>query len=144
MLDSAQAEAAEITEQPTSVHVSWQSTNGERVERVFDNQQLDALRGEEYAQRDASAAPPSGGHGELLRTLGQSLDQQGISLERIVELADGYRVTGTVGERYISQWYGPDVLRSASERRRSQRNAPAPVPRAIDPGHLSRRPGRRP
>jgi hypothetical protein len=144
MLDSVQARAAEITEQATSLHVSWQSAGGERVERVFNSEQLDVLRGEEHALRDASASPPFGGHGELLRTLGQSLDQQGISLERVVELADGYRVTGTVGARYISQWYGPDVLHGASERRRSLRNAPIPVPRAVDPGHLSRRPGRPP
>ena len=65
---------------------------------------------------------PIGERAELLRTIAQNLDAQGIRLDRLAEISGGYRVTGAANGNYISQWYTIESLRSPSQERRSQRS----------------------
>ena len=142
-LDSLTGRNIEINERETSLAVSWLNPRGETVQRVYDDRDVNALRS---VARDIRAGPGAwspGANAERLRTIGQSLDRQGIVLERIAQLAEGFRVTGMAGGHFMSQWYTLEVLRSTSEERRGERNAPfsreEPLP-PRGPEHLTRRP----
>ena len=142
-LDTLTARSIEINEHETSLAVSWKNQRGETLQRAYEDNDVNALR---IVARDIRAGAgewAAGVNAERLRTIGQSLDRQGIALERIAELTDGFRVTGMARGQFMSQWYALEVLRSTSEERRGERNAPFSPPAPLPPRgheHLTRRP----
>ena len=74
-----------------------------------------------------------GGHlAELLRTLGQELDRDGVDVSGIVQQEAGFLVSGTIEGRYTRKLYGNEELRELSEARRTARSLSTSTDGAAD------------
>src|SRR5712692_7002871 len=89
LLDIEGAVAARITAAKPSMEaaspgacwmLSWCDESGQSVERSYDAEGLDELRGQAREQRGGAADGKSGIRAELFRTLGQELDREGAQL----------------------------------------------------------------
>ena len=65
---------------------------------------------------------------ELMRTMGQDLDEMGFESNRIAVEADSLAVTGIANRHYHALRFMKDELRASSDERRAQRRAPGARP----------------
>jgi hypothetical protein len=124
LLDTDAATDVEIIEHETFIALSWRSEISGAETRSFRELDIARLRKEARQRRGTGAEDHPRGYAELLRTLGQELDDDGITLNSIVEEEDGYRVSSTAGRRYDNRLYTWTDLHAASVLRRAQRRAP--------------------
>jgi len=123
-LDEQGATGVEIVNRETYLEVSWeQRAEGPdaQAQRSYVEQELDELRAQAREMRQGGAGNPVGSLAELLRTLGQELDDEDIDVNMIVQESDGFLVTGIVGDRYFRQLYERAELLAAADRRRVER-----------------------
>jgi len=122
LLDAQGARDAEITN-ADPLRVRWQSCSGVEESTSYTELDINQLRAQAPLMRRPVALPPRGETEELLRTLGQELDAQGIKVEEIVERGGGYHVTGSVDHEPVFRFYAKSELRTLSERRRAVRKS---------------------
>ena len=123
-LDEQGATGVEIVNRETYLEVSWdQRDEGSdaQAQRSYVEQELEELRAQAREMRQVGAGNPVGSLAELLRTLGQELDDEDIDVNMIVQEFDGFLVTGIAGDRYFRQLYERSELLAAAERRRVER-----------------------
>jgi hypothetical protein len=115
--------------------VAWQAPSGALVHRRYLQEDLaelsrqaQDLRGSATAERRVreqlfGVALPSllGERPELLRTLGQVLDERALSLDEITEREDGFWVRTRLGVTTQEDWYAAQELRRVSQARRERR-----------------------
>ena len=135
LLDGEHALALSIINDEHAVLVTWHTRDGTMARRRFEDEELaelsrqaQGLRGlwatlHASLQRLRPDAAPERltGRGELLRTLGQVLDQQGLHLDAVIEAPTRYRVVGTVGGAYVQAVYSSSDLQAMSREQRSRR-----------------------
>src|SRR5262245_57182603 len=97
--------------------VSWQNSNGAQ-RRSYSELKVKQLQAAARRMRGEASIQQIGPRSELLRTLGQELDEQGIELQGIIEEEDGYRISGTLDRRYVNRLYTIEVLEHLSSTRR--------------------------
>ena len=130
-LDSEQAVRVSIGNDERAVNVSWHSSSGQLERRRYSQGDLAAMTKRARDQRNApvdrekrrhflhAAASTAGeSRGELLRTLGQNLDKEGLVLEGILEAATGYRVLGSYDGQPVERVYTITELVATSRERR--------------------------
>ncbi len=126
-LDSQAAIGVQITNYDTFLSVTWEpATPGERDgegQPAYQEHHLGALRLQARRLRQGSAEGGSPGDSlaELLRTLGQELDQAGIELGGIVQEPAGFRVSGVAAGTYYHEFYEIATLLARSAERRASR-----------------------
>jgi hypothetical protein len=89
--------------------------------RAYQEHELATLRVQARRLRQGTLGSPGGTLAELLRTLGQELDQDGLQASGIVQEPAGFRVSGVADRRYFSRFYETSELQEASAQRRSAR-----------------------
>jgi len=123
----AEGEAAhvEIVVRGSGIVVCWQSSASPVERQAYGVADLEMLCERARALRDTTGTRPAGGQTELLRTIGQHLDEYGITLERLLRAPEGHRLTGVLNWRSLGHWYAPDDVREMSEARRRLRGTQA-------------------
>jgi hypothetical protein len=117
-------EAAEIgiEDHDDYVEVSWRNKHGDRQERYHDTAELNALRTAAELYRGA----PDGRRydlSELLRTLGQELDDLKMEGIAIAATPDGFFATGHVKGEELSRTYTQRELTARAQAYRRRRLA---------------------
>jgi len=79
------------------------------------------LREQAPLMRQPVAAPPQNDREELLRTLGQELDDQSIQIVNVVQRPGFFEVRGTGPDGEVYRFFSVAELRELSERRRRLR-----------------------
>lgn len=118
-LDTEEAQNVQIAPGPT-LDVTWQRA-GTAQETALTRLDMDKLREQAPLMRQPISAPPKGDREELLRTLGQELDDLGYKVERVSERAAGYEVRVVGAEGPSDRFYSLPELREHSARRRALR-----------------------
>jgi len=123
-LDQQQAIIASIETDESGLCVRWiiVTDEGTREElSTLDAFDLDVLRWRGRLIRDLAW---SGGElAELLRTLGQDLDHDGMRIHAISEEGDGFVVEGATGQQTVRRAYSLADLRLRSAERRASRSS---------------------
>lgn len=119
LLDEHDADQVEIIQYEKFMTVSWRQPGGTADQRAYNDIDVKLLR--DKARRLRGAGPVGGEKAELLRTLGQELDTQGIEANGIVEEGDGFRVSGVADRRYVNLHFTFFDLRSLSAAHRAER-----------------------
>jgi hypothetical protein len=131
-LDEQEAREVQISNQGPFLAVSWQAARQGGHHRTCQEHELTALRLAARQLRQGHHGNSSGAQGgqrgsgplaELLRTLGQELDQSGLKLDEIVQESDAFRVSGTVADAHFSERYETATLLRMSAQRRARRAA---------------------
>ncbi|HZT05900.1 MAG TPA: hypothetical protein VFC51_02650 [Chloroflexota bacterium] len=134
-LDEQGAAEIDIKLQGQSFAVTYKVAAERGGQVYYNDQDLDALRAK--AQFLRSGNPGVAGDGslaELLRTLGQELDDAGVELTSLGQDADAFRVSGLKDGLYHTQPYYFYQLREASAERRAARGkGGGRTPEEIDP-----------
>src|SRR5256885_54711 len=95
-LDRAGAGRVEIVYHEAFVSVAWPEGPAHEGHTSYQEHDLEQLRARGREMRQGlSAGGPVSLRAELLRTLGQELDQKGIEMMSVVEEADGLLVSGS-------------------------------------------------
>src|SRR5438105_4866464 len=104
-LDEQGATGVEIDDKETYLAVSWdkRASGSESEQRSYVEQELEELRAQAREMRQGGSGNPAGSLAELLRTLGQELDDQDVDVNMIVQEPDGFLVTGIAGGRYFRE-----------------------------------------
>jgi hypothetical protein len=108
------------------VDVSWKQ-DGATHRSFYDALDMTKLREQAPLMRQPIAMPPKGEREELLRTLGQELDDQQIADVQIEERAGSFEVRGQTPEGAVYRFYSSVELRELSRKRRASRGTPARV-----------------
>jgi hypothetical protein len=119
--------------------LSWRDATGCWMERAYAEAELvrmrDAAQKRRYP-RSIAFPPPvderAKQRAELLRTLGQELDREGVRLRWLRDTETGLRVAGRADAGEVVHYFGRDELCQLSRHRQFSREAPAPR-RGIDP-----------
>ena len=123
LLDSQSVERAEI-KYADRVEVTWTREAGGEETTSYSDFDIAKLREQAPLMRRPVALPKQGEREELLRTLGQELDAQGIAMVRITEEGSSFQVHGTQGSEPVYRFYSRAELRALSEQRRALRRTP--------------------
>src|SRR4051812_33128759 len=95
-LDEQGATGIEIKNHEVFLAVSWAQAGASAGQRAYQEKDLEGLREQARAMRKGNAGgTPAGSMGELLRTLGQDLDEADVEVAGIAQEADGFRVSGS-------------------------------------------------
>ncbi len=134
--DQGVARGVQITNHETYLSVGWGRLEPGSQIRPFQDHDLEALREQARAMRGGSGgSTPPGSLGELLRTLGQELDEEKIEANGVSQEDDGFRITGVAAGKYVSRLYRTGDLLQSSNRRRGLRgsgSAAKPVSRTAE------------
>jgi hypothetical protein len=135
-LDGQYARQARVLNAESFVVVAWQAVSGALVHRRYLQDDLAALsrqgqllRGTTTEQRiraqllGTSEPTFAGERSELLRTLGQRLDEYHLMLEELTEGTDGFWVRTSLGVQPQETWYAVAELRRDSQARQARRRA---------------------
>ena len=123
-LDQQQAIIASIESDDSGLCMRWiiVTEEGTREElSALDTFDLDVLRWRGRLVRDLAWS--GGERAELLRTLGQDLDRDGIRIRAISEDGDGFVVEGATGQQTVRRVYSLADLRTSSAQRRASRSS---------------------
>ncbi len=94
-LDEQKASGIDIKTHEVFLAVTWEKGEPGSQHKAYQEHDLEALRAHARALRRTSARGVSdGSYAELLRTLGQQLDEEGTEMNAIYEESDGFRVSG--------------------------------------------------
>jgi hypothetical protein len=118
-----QIDAAEIgiIDHEEYIEVSWRNRRGGREERYHDAGELAALRTASTLYRDAQEPSHRYGLTELLRTLGQELDDLRMDSVAIAATPDGFHASGTVAGSEIIRTYTHSELVGRAQAYRRER-----------------------
>jgi hypothetical protein len=137
-LDDQGAQGIEIRALEVVIQVSWSKDAPGSEHIAVQEHDLESLREQARTMRqsdstDGGAGGSTGSLAEVMRTLGQELDEAGLEANGIVQEPDGFRVSGVAGGRYASDFYPTsELLERSAERRELRGSGPATVA-AIDP-----------
>jgi hypothetical protein len=106
--------------------ISWKSDTPSGTQRSYQEHELDALRAQAQFLRSGGGGagltnPDS--FAERLRTLGQEFDDAGIEMTAILQVPEGFRVSGIADGVYRTQLCFFSELEEASEAHRSKRGS---------------------
>jgi hypothetical protein len=135
-LDEQVASGIEITAHEVFLAVSWQGASTEQGHRAYQEHDLEALRAHARALRQPASTAPRVSDGtlaELLRTLGQQLDEDDVEMHAIHQENDGFRVSGVVAGRYRTGLRFTSELLEMSAERRAARGTGVDTPIQVDP-----------
>jgi hypothetical protein len=108
----------EIANYDSFVSVTWRVAASADGHRAYQEHELESLRAQAHMLRQEGHGIPQGSLAELLRALGQVLDQEGVAVGSIVQEPKGFRVFGELDGVYYTQLYLLEELDEASARRR--------------------------
>ena len=126
-LDEAAVGTFEIVNQHAYVGVSWQTPDpgAPRSQHAWQESELDELRASARALRQGSTGPV-GSLVELLRTIGQELDIEGVDLSSIRRDHRAFHVSGELeGKHFQAQYQTKDLVAIAAARRAARGQSPA-------------------
>ena len=118
-LDAEGAQDVQIAPGRT-LDVTW-NRGGAAGTQAFTRLDMDKLREQGPLMRQPISAPRKGDREELLRTLGQELDDLGYRVDRVSERAAGYEARVVGAEGPSERFYSLTELRELSARRRALR-----------------------
>src|SRR5687767_7260894 len=122
-LEEEHASRVEIMNHDAFLSVSWDRPQQGATERAYMEHELVTLRENAHQMREGLArGNPGGSFAELLRTLGQEIDREGVSIAGIDQDAEGFVVSGTRGGKYFKEKYRTDDLLQLSAQRRAERS----------------------
>ena len=128
-LDEQGATRIEIKNHEMFLAVSWAQAGTTAGQRAYQEKDLEGLREQARAMRKGIAGgTPTGSLGEMLRTLGQDLDNDDAEVAAIMQEDDGFRVSGTMGGRYYNRLFLTSELLDKSGERMMQRAPARPEP----------------
>src|SRR5438552_1754201 len=93
-LDTQGATQIEIVNKEAFLAVSWEQRARGGGQRAYQEHELEALREQAHEMRKGGVGNPVGSLAELLRTLGQQLDNDKIEMNSITQESGGFRVSG--------------------------------------------------
>jgi hypothetical protein len=120
-LDLEHAVGVVIENHDTYLRVSWETFTGGADLRYLEDLDLSSLRAEAQALRRGQARSPGGSLAEMLRTLGQELDEAQVNVATIAQERGSFRVSGQANGHYFREVYFEDQLMTLSFQRRSKR-----------------------
>ena len=128
-LDAEGATQVEVINREAFLAVSWERRlHGGGEKRAYQEHDLTALMEQAREMRKGGVGNPAGSLSELLRTLGQELDQDEVETNTIIQESDGFRVSGVQAGRHFRQLYTTgDLLLAAKRQRVTRGQRPASV-----------------
>jgi hypothetical protein len=135
-LDEERATDIEIVDQDSFIAVSWKTEALAEGVRSYREQQLATLRAQAQFLRSGGVRGAQNVESltELLRTLGQELDDARMEMVRVTQVTGGFRVAGIRDGVYEVQTVYLGELRQASARHRLKRGTGGGrKPQEIDP-----------
>src|SRR3712207_5160458 len=93
-LDMVRATEISVTEREDQLRVLWVGYGGRREERLFDAEDLAALRRAARFYRGLEGRTPRFNASELLRTIGAIVDELGATELAVTESVNGFEITG--------------------------------------------------
>src|SRR6188508_2916714 len=105
-LDEQSASQIDIKAHEVFFAISWKSESPSGVQRSYQEHELDALRAQAQFLRGGgggSGVTRTDSLAEVLRTLGQEFDDAGIEMTAIVQVPEGFRVSGIANGVYRTQ-----------------------------------------
>jgi hypothetical protein len=129
-LDQSDAGTYSIVIDVDEMNVVWNGADPAIRHRAYLQHELDELRAQARALRHGNGAA-TGPNSELLRTIGQDLDRDGVTLRGIFRNAEGFGVSGLVVPGYFYALYLTQDVIALSVSRQSARGKipPASPPR---------------
>ena len=124
ILDSHRARHAEIIVEKHAMVVSWDQ-GGASQRRSYSELKIKQLQEAARRMRGDPSFVQIGPRAEILRTLGQELDEAHMEVQGIIEEEGGYRVSGTADRRYVNHLYTLAELQVNSQDRRVLRLVPS-------------------
>jgi hypothetical protein len=117
-LDRFGAGKVEIASRETFLSVTWPEGPTHEGHTSYQEHDLEELRARAREMRTGvSAGGPLSRRAELLRTLGQELDQRRIEMMSVVEETDGFLVSGSADGKYVRHLFATrDLLQLSAER----------------------------
>ncbi len=122
-LERVDATEIGIIDHDEYIEVSWRNRRGGREERYHDAVELGALRISAELYRGAEDGSGRVGLSELLRTLGQELDELSVEGVAIAATRDGFFATGRSKSGEISRTYLQSELIARTQAYRRARAA---------------------
>ena len=131
LLDEQGARDAELVEHEHFTSVSWHANDGSVENRAYNRPALFQLR--EKGRRLRSVENSPGEMSELLRTLGQEIDDLAMDVSHVQVKKEAFTITGEVQNRYESHHFTCSELRHLSGQRRASRRPSSTS--QMSPGH---------
>jgi hypothetical protein len=134
-LDDEGASGIDIRAHEVFLAISWQSARPGGAQRSYQEHELDALRAQARFLRTGGGGPVrETSFAELMRTLGQELDEVGMELTALIQEGEGFRVSGIDEGIYRTRLCFFSELYEASARHRAKRGTGREKdPEEIDP-----------
>jgi hypothetical protein len=133
-LDQQGATGVEIKCEASFLAVFWLVRGTRTSQRAYQEHDLESLRLLARRLRQGTAPGNPGGRlADLLRTIGQELDEAQIEASAIVQEDDGFRVSGTRSRRYVTHLYYTYELLELNDQRRTVRGTTDGEPPQADP-----------
>ncbi|HZT05978.1 MAG TPA: hypothetical protein VFC51_03040 [Chloroflexota bacterium] len=121
-LDEQGARRIEIKSHEVFFAVSWATDATAPEQRAYQEHDLESLRVQARAMRQGVTGATRGASlAELLRTLGQQLDEEGIEMTALFQDDDGFRVSGVGAGRYQTRLFETADLIAMSVNRKVDR-----------------------
>jgi len=118
-LDNIGARNVEIAERDDFTSVTWVALDGTVQHRTFIDAELEELRRARRLERHGESRPDGLDTAEMLRTLGQEVEEEAAELLGIAEEEDGYRLSWVLSGQYRRLMYPRDEIRNLSLLRRA-------------------------
>ena len=129
-LDDQEATDIKIQARELVLQVSWSQGRPGDETRAYQDHDLADLREQAKQLRYGGGGSPAGSLAELLRTLGQELDENNFEANGIIQEDEGFYVSGVMDGRYANQTFSTAALLERSEERRSARGTAPAAPSA--------------
>ncbi len=138
LLEQRGAGEVEIIDEGRYLSASWRTDDaGDREQRTYRAFELDRLRFEARLLRSgAGDGVPQNGLSEMLRSLGNELDDSKTELLSVLQTEEGFLVSAMVGQRHSTRLYSYGEINTLSLQQRARRrpvlgksggNAPNPT-----------------
>ncbi len=121
-LNGEGARAVELMNQDAFLSVSWKRGHGED-QRHYRDQELATLRNQAMQSRGRPLQESRGGYAEILRTLGQDLDQRRGDFTQIAQQGEEFLVSGSEAGRYSRRTYRTSDLLANGRKRKELRGS---------------------
>jgi hypothetical protein len=132
-LDDQSARQIQIEVHSSSLEVTWETMRSGTRNQDYREHDLESLRRQARRMRRIPQGTPDGSLAEMLRTLGQELDSDGIDVAIIIQEGETFRVSGTKEDRYVNRLYFMSELEMVSDDRRQARGTGQDDPVLSDP-----------
>src|SRR4051794_25299333 len=125
-LDEQGATQIDIKAHEVFFAISWKSDTPAGAQRSYQEHELDALRAQaQFLRRGGGGGDVTriDSLAETMRTLGQEFDDAGIEMTAILQVPEGFRVSGIANGVYRTQLCFLSELEEASAAHRSKRGS---------------------